>query len=58
MVKAVMIAETPIKIVIHLDNGERVEFSNPHEAIEYVKKLEPSDVSIRWLKRKGLGKVV
>jgi len=52
MAKAVMIAETPIKIIIHLDNGEKVEFNDPREAIEYVRKLEPSEVSIRWLRSK------
>ena len=52
MAKAVMIAETPIKVIIHLDSGEKVEFNDPREAVEYVRKLEPSEVSIRWLKSK------
>ena len=52
MAKAVMIAETPIKIIIHLDNGEKVEFNDPREAVEYVRKLEPSEVLIRWLRSK------
>ena len=54
MAKTVMIAETPIKTIIHLDNGGKIEFTDPREAIEYVKKLEPSDVSIRWLRSKGI----
>ena len=52
MARAVMIAETPIKIIIHLDNGEKIEFIDPREVIEYLKRLEPSDVSIRWLRSK------
>ena len=29
MVRVVMIAETPIKIIVHLDNGEKIEFTDP-----------------------------
>ena len=54
MAKVIMIAETPIKTIVHLDNGEKIEFTDPREAIEYVKRLEPSDVSIKWLKSKGV----
>ena len=54
MARVVMIAETPIKTIIHLDNGEKIEFTDPREAIEYVKRLEPSDVSVRWLREKGV----
>jgi len=54
MARVVMIAETPIKTIIHLDNGEKMEFTDPREAIEYVKRLEPSDVSVRWLRGKGV----